>query len=122
MEVTMYRLKAHQKLPAKEFQSHNRFAGSALTILAILLLASTFAHAQGSPFDTGFNALQTLFTGTIAKVASLIAIVIGGGLGAGGALLTANPARRKALARLQPRWWLGCTNCLLSMQKLAETR
>ncbi len=26
----------------------------------------------------GFNALQTLFTGTVAKVASLIAIVIGG--------------------------------------------
>ena len=32
----------------------------------------------GSPFDTGFTALQTLFTGTVAKVASLIAIVIGG--------------------------------------------
>ena len=38
-----------------------------------------FALAQsGSPFDTGFTALQTLFTGTIAKVASLIAIVVGG--------------------------------------------
>lgn len=37
------------------------------------------AHAQsGSPFDSGFTNLQTLFTGTIAKVASLIAIVIGG--------------------------------------------
>ena len=29
-------------------------------------------------FDTGFTALQTLFTGTIAKVACRIAIVIGG--------------------------------------------
>lgn len=38
-----------------------------------------FAYAQsGSPFDTGFTNLQNLFTGTIAKVASLIAIVIGG--------------------------------------------
>jgi type IV secretion system protein VirB2 len=37
------------------------------------------AHAQsGSPFDSGFTNLQTLFTGTVAKVASLIAIVIGG--------------------------------------------
>lgn len=47
-----------------------------LTLLAVfppLLLAQS-----GSPFDTGFTALQTLFTGTIAKVASLIAIVIGG--------------------------------------------
>jgi type IV secretion system protein VirB2 len=33
---------------------------------------------SGSPFDTGFTALQNLFTGTVAKVASLIAIVIGG--------------------------------------------
>jgi hypothetical protein len=32
------------------------------------------AFAQGSPFDNGFTALQTLFTGTIAKVARLIAI------------------------------------------------
>jgi type IV secretion system protein VirB2 len=74
----MYRLKALKKLPAKEFQPYNQFARWALAIFATLLLASTSAHAQGSPFDTGFNALQTLFTGTIAKVASLIAIVIGG--------------------------------------------
>jgi type IV secretory pathway VirB2 component (pilin) len=59
----MYRLKALKTLPAKEFQSQSRLAGSALTILAILVLGSTSAHAQGSPFDTGFNALQTLFTG-----------------------------------------------------------
>jgi type IV secretory pathway VirB2 component (pilin) len=39
------------------------------------------AHAQGgSPFDRGFMELQSLFTGTIAKVASLIAVV-GGGYG-----------------------------------------
>ena len=47
-------------------------------ILALLFLVPILAMAQGSPFDTGFNALQTLFTGTVAKVASLIAIVIGG--------------------------------------------
>lgn len=42
-----------------------------------LVPVATYAQS-GSPFDTGFTNLQTLFTGTIAKVASLIAIVIGG--------------------------------------------
>jgi type IV secretion system protein VirB2 len=59
----------------------------------ILCDASTSAHAQGSPFDTGFNGLQTLFTGTIAKIASLIAIVIGGYGFAHG-----EPGAKKALA------------------------
>jgi type IV secretion system protein VirB2 len=50
-----------------------------LTLFTLLVLFPALALAQsGSPFDTGFTALQTLFTGTIAKVASLIAIVIGG--------------------------------------------
>lgn len=50
------------------------------TILTFLILVPALALAQsgGTPFDTGFTALQNLFTGTIAKVASLIAIVIGG--------------------------------------------
>jgi type IV secretion system protein VirB2 len=51
------------------------------------------AHAQGSPLDTGFNSLQTLFTGTVAKVASLIAIVVGGYGFAHG-----EPGAKKALA------------------------
>ncbi len=46
---------------------------------AALALLPLTAHAQsGSPFDSGLMSIQTLFTGTIAKVASLIAIVIGG--------------------------------------------
>lgn len=50
-----------------------------LGLFTLLVLFPTLALAQsGSPFDTGFTALQTLFTGTVAKVASLIAIVIGG--------------------------------------------
>jgi type IV secretory pathway VirB2 component (pilin) len=49
--------------------------------------------AQGSPFDTGLNAIQALFTGTIAKVASLVAIVIGGYGFAHG-----EPGAKKALA------------------------
>ncbi|MGP8143176.1 MAG: TrbC/VirB2 family protein, partial [Terriglobales bacterium] len=49
--------------------------------------------AQNSPFDTGFTAIQSLFTGTIAKVASLVAIVIGGYGFAHG-----EPGAKKALA------------------------
>lgn len=62
-------------------------------MLLAICLAPVLAQAQGSPFDTGFNALQTLFTGTIAKVASLIAIVIGGYGFAHG-----EPGAKKALA------------------------
>ena len=51
------------------------------------------ALAQNSPFDTGFTAIQSLFTGTIAKVASLVAIVIGGYGFAHG-----EPGAKKALA------------------------
>ena len=50
-----------------------------VTLFSLLVLFPTSAAAQtASPFATGFNALQNLFTGTIARVASLIAIVIGG--------------------------------------------
>jgi type IV secretory pathway VirB2 component (pilin) len=49
-----------------------------LSLVALLLFVPLAAFAQGSPFDNGFTALQTLFTGTVAKVTSLIAIVIGG--------------------------------------------
>ena len=48
-----------------------------LSLLTLLILFPARALAQ-SPFDTGFTAMQTLFTGTVAKVASLIAIVVGG--------------------------------------------
>ncbi len=64
------------------------------TLLSLLLLFPAVALAQsGSPFDTGFTALQNLFTGTVAKVASLIAIVIGGYQFAHG-----EPGSKKALA------------------------
>jgi len=48
--------------------------GGALFLCALLVPIA--AHA--SPFDSGISSLQTLFTGTVAKAASLIAIVIGG--------------------------------------------
>jgi type IV secretory pathway VirB2 component (pilin) len=62
-------------------------------VLALFFLIPVAALAQGSPFDTGLTAIQSLFTGTIAKVASLVAIVIGGYGFAHG-----EPGAKKALA------------------------
>jgi len=63
-------------------------------VSGFIVLLAIAAHAQsGSPFDTGFTSIQTLFTGTIAKVASLVAIVIGGYGFAHG-----EPGAKKALA------------------------
>jgi type IV secretory pathway VirB2 component (pilin) len=76
-----------------------------LSTLSFLLFLPLAAYAQGSPFDNGFTALQTLFTGTVAKVASLIAIVIGGYQFAHG-----EPGGKKALART-----LECDSCLKSL-------
>jgi type IV secretory pathway VirB2 component (pilin) len=71
-----------------------RWFRPAAAFSALLFLLPIAAHAQsGSPFDTGFTNLQNLFTGTIAKVASLIAIVIGGYGFAHG-----EPGAKKALA------------------------
>jgi type IV secretion system protein VirB2 len=65
-----------------------------LHLLVVLLVIPVAAFAQGgSPFDNGFTALQTLFTGTVAKVASLIAIVVGGYQFAHG-----EPGAKKSLA------------------------
>jgi len=79
----------HQSTPRRTFSV------STLTLFVVLLSAPIAAYAQGggSPFDTGFTALQTLFTGTVAKVASLIAIVIGGYQFAHG-----EPGAKRALA------------------------
>jgi type IV secretory pathway VirB2 component (pilin) len=68
-------------------------AGPTAAVLSLFLVLPVAAMAQGSPFDTGFNAIQALFTGTIAKVASLVAIVIGGYGFAHG-----EPGAKKALA------------------------
>ncbi len=72
----------------------SKWARPAAALLALLLLMPVAALAQGgSPFDSGFTAIQALFTGTIAKVASLVAIVIGGYGFAHG-----EPGAKKALA------------------------
>ena len=64
-----------------------------LFTMIVVFPALAFAQSGGTPFDTGFTAIQTLFTGTIAKVASLVAIVIGGYGFAHG-----EPGAKKALA------------------------
>ena len=57
-----------------------RWMRSILCLVTLLIVLPALAEAQfiNSPFDTGLTSLQSLFTGTVAKVASLIAIVIGG--------------------------------------------
>ncbi len=62
------------------FFSKSHWMRPTLTLVTLIVIvpAVAFAQSGGTPFDTGFTALQNLFTGTIAKVASLIAIVIGG--------------------------------------------
>jgi len=59
---------------------HLRWMRSILWLITLLLVLPALAEAQfiNSPFDTGLTSIQSLFTGTVAKVASLIAIVIGG--------------------------------------------
>jgi type IV secretory pathway VirB2 component (pilin) len=79
--------------PQNQREVRSRLTITNASLLALLLLTPLALQAQGSPFDTGFNALQTLFTGTVAKVASLIAIVIGGYGFAHG-----EPGAKKALA------------------------
>jgi hypothetical protein len=67
---------------------------SILCLVTLLIVLPALAEAQfiNSPFDTGLTSLQSLFTGTVAKVASLIAIVIGGY----GGKITLPPGQSKA--------------------------
>jgi type IV secretory pathway VirB2 component (pilin) len=75
----IHRSRVHIAFPrASAFRSHWMRPTVVLVSLLVVLPVFAFAQSGGTPFDTGFTALQTLFTGTIAKVASLIAIVIGG--------------------------------------------
>lgn len=50
----------------------------ALAAAAVLLLLSMPIAAHASPFDTGIANVSTLFTGVVARFASLIAVVMGG--------------------------------------------
>lgn len=64
--------------PISRLQSFRRLL-TRLSLTTVLIVFPALAAAQSSsPFDSGLTSLQNLFTGTVAKVASLIAIVIGG--------------------------------------------
>jgi type IV secretory pathway VirB2 component (pilin) len=76
-----------------ELRFRSNWARSTAVLVTLVLVIPAAALTQGSPFDTGFTAIQNLFTGTIAKVASLVAIVIGGYGFAHG-----EPGAKKALA------------------------
>jgi type IV secretory pathway VirB2 component (pilin) len=66
-------------VPLKTAQAIRRWIHPFALLAAVCLFLPIAAYAQsGSPFDSGLTAIQTLFTGTVAKVASLVAIVIGG--------------------------------------------
>jgi type IV secretory pathway VirB2 component (pilin) len=91
------------QMSSRSFQFHrihriqtflrSKWARLTAVSFTLLFLMPVAALAQNSPFDTGFTAIQSLFTGTIAKVASLVAIVIGGYGFAHG-----EPGAKKALA------------------------
>ena len=89
----MAHLSQTQVPPAKRQTAQPGLSTRLFIVVGLLLFIPIAASAQGSPFDNGFTALQTLFTGTVAKVASLIAIVIGGYQFAHG-----EPGGKKALA------------------------
>ena len=89
LEVPMTRIRIIIPVVTIERTKLYLIRGAAL-LLCVLILPLT-AHA--SPFDTGISSIQTLFTGTIAKAASLIAIVIGGYTFAHG-----EPGAKKTLA------------------------
>ena len=82
--------KSSESLPEKR---RCRWWPTILMVTLPLLFPIAALAQSGSPFDTGFTALQLLFTGTVARVASLIAIVIGGYQFAHG-----EPGAKKALA------------------------
>lgn len=66
-------------IPLKTLQAFRRWRYPFALLGAVCLFLPITAYAQSaSPFDSGLTSLQNLFTGTVAKVASLIAIVIGG--------------------------------------------
>jgi type IV secretory pathway VirB2 component (pilin) len=80
------------QFPVRRFRTMLRFS-SLLGIAVLAVPLAAYAQAGSSPFDSGFTSIQNLFTGTIAKVASLVAIVIGGYGFAHG-----EPGAKKALA------------------------
>jgi type IV secretory pathway VirB2 component (pilin) len=72
------RNKLSLNVPKSSMHQARRLLHVGIIVVPLVLLPIVAQAQSGSPFDTGFTAIQTLFTGIIAKVASLVAIVIGG--------------------------------------------
>ena len=49
-----------------------------LLLAAVMIIAATPAHAQGSPWEIAVEQLKVAFTGPIARGLSAVAVVIGG--------------------------------------------
>jgi len=69
-------LKIYRRVRMRKPVFRSLFPGLFVFTILFLPLAAR-AQERGTPFDTGFTAIQTLFTGTITKIASLVVIVIG---------------------------------------------
>jgi type IV secretory pathway VirB2 component (pilin) len=78
-------------IPAATIERTKLYLVRGAALLLCVLIFPLAAHA--SPFDSGISSIQTLFTGTIAKAANLIATVIGGYTFAQG-----EPGAKKTLA------------------------
>lgn len=71
-ELRLFFEKAHQRASRSGLYR-------ALPLIALFTVIAVPAFADGTdPWTTGVTALQTLFTGTVAKGLSLVAIVVGG--------------------------------------------
>ena len=66
--------KSHPKVEANRSLIRPVLTGAFVLILAL----PAMAQAGASPWDNALQALGGFFTGTFARVASLIAVVIGG--------------------------------------------
>ena len=82
-------------IPAATIERTRLYLARGVTLLLCVLIFPLAAH--GSPFDSGISSIQTLFTGTIAKAASLIAM-----WSAATHSRTENRARRRRLSALLP--------------------
>jgi hypothetical protein len=75
----MPHLAAHQTSPPRSVGDLFDPCKVALMVLSVLLLAPLAAHAQGSSFDTGFNAHPKPFhRHPLRRLRVWVAIVIGG--------------------------------------------
>ena len=62
-EVHMQRWSQVPLVRQVQLGAGSKWARQTAALVTLLLVLPVAALAQGSPFDTGFNAIQSLFTG-----------------------------------------------------------